>query len=190
MRSLLAVLGCGVVAAAHLPAAEAQDLKSCSTIDDDAARLACYDRLAGRSNEAATAGSTPVAASAPERAVAPSAPAAATAAAAPVTAAAAAAAATAEQDFGLTPAAKKAREPEAAEPARPESIERTIAAVARDGQDRFVVTLDDGQVWAQNEPKAGVHPRKGESVTISRAALGSYVLRSQRFGSIRVRRLK
>jgi hypothetical protein len=179
MRSLLVFLGAWVFVAAPLATATAQDLKACSTIDDAAARLACYDRLAGRTTASTRAAPAPEAASAVERA---SAPAAASAAAAP--------AATAEQDFGLTPAAKKAREPEAAEAAKPESIERTIAAVARDGQDRFVVTLDDGQVWAQNEPKAGVYPRKGESVTISRAALGSYVLRSQRFGSIRVRRLK
>jgi hypothetical protein len=175
MRRLPVFLGCCVVAAASLPSVEAQDLKSCTTIDDDAARLACYDRLAGR-----TMSMTATPAPAPE-----SAPASAA-----VPATAAAAAATAEKDFGLTPAAKKALEPEAAGDAKPEAIERAIAAVARDGQDRFVVTLDDGQVWAQNEGKSGVYPRKGENVTISRAAMGGYVLRSERFGSIRVRRVK
>jgi hypothetical protein len=177
MRRLPVFLGCCVIAAASLPSVEAQDLRSCTTIDDAAARLACYDRVAGRTTSMTA---TPEPAPAPESAPA--------SAAVPV--AAAAAAATAEKDFGLTPAAKKALEPEAAGDAKPEAIERAIAAVARDGQDRFVVTLDDGQVWAQNEGKSGVYPRTGENVTISRAAMGGYVLRSERFGSIRVRRVK
>lgn len=180
LRTLLVGLGCNVAVVVPLVAAAAQDLQSCTTIDDATARLACYDRVAGR-------GTTPIAASAAAPAPAPVAASAPTAAAAT---ASAAAAAKAEQDFGLTPAAKQAREPEATREAQPEAIERRIAAVARDGQDRFVVTLDDGQVWAQNEAKSGVYPRSGESVTISRAALGGYVLRSARFGSIRVRRLK
>lgn len=191
MRRLSALVGCCcVIAAASLSSVQAQDLKSCTTIDDAAARLACYDRVAGRTAPM-TAARGPAPVSAPASAsAAVSAPIPAPAsAAAPVTAAAAAAA-TAEQDFGLTPAAKKAQEPKVAGDAEPEAIERTIAKIARDGQDRFVVTLDDGQVWAQNEAKAGVYPRPGESVTISRAALGGYVLRSQRFGTIRVRRLK
>ncbi len=196
MRRLSALVGCCcVIAAASLSSVQAQDLKSCTTIDDAAARLACYDRVAGRTKPM-TAVPGPAPASAPASAsAAVSAPIPApipapapASAAAPVTAAAAAA--TAEQDFGLTPAAKKAQEPKVAGDAEPEAIERTIAKIARDGQDRFVVTLDDGQVWAQNEAKAGVYPRPGESVTISRAALGGYVLRSQRFGTIRVRRLK
>jgi hypothetical protein len=175
IRASSAALACSLTMACLQVAAAAEDVGSCAGIDDDAARLACYDRIAGRSQAAA---GTIVAA-------APTAP--ATPADVPVPAVTEAGA----QDFGLSEADKKARDPQKYGASSPDSITRTVRTVAKDGYGRFTITLDDGQVWTQVEMEAAVaHPRPGDVVTISRASLGSFKLRSDRTSLTRVRRVK
>jgi hypothetical protein len=94
------------------------------------------------------------------------------------------------RDFGLSDSEIKRREVEQGAESPPKSITRTVKSVSRDAYDRFVITLEDGQVWAQTEQKSGAYPRPGDSVTITQGPMGGFGLRSERFGTVRVRRLK
>jgi hypothetical protein len=146
---------------------------------DDRARLACYDSIFGR--PAATAPRVAPAAAVPE----------AGAVAVPTAAApTAAAAANAETDFGLTEAAKRARQPEESAERLPESISGTVARVARQPAGEFVVTLENGQVWTQLQVDARARVAVGDTVVIKKAALGSHLLVTANRYATRVRRVK
>ena len=144
----------------------AGDPRSCVTIADDAARLACYDRAMGRTAAPKPAPVTPVA----------------PAAAAAATSAAVAPAAPAKKDpvgeFGLSEEAKQAKDPaKAAEAAAaPDSITGRVMSVRWRKYGEFVVTLDNAQVWAQIEPMPSAVVRVGDTVTIKKALFGSYTL--------------
>ena len=144
----------------------AGDPRSCVTIADDAARLACYDRAMGRTAAPKPAPVTPVA----------------PAAAAAATSAAAAPAAPVKKDpvgeFGLSEQAKQAKDPaKAAEAAAaPDSITGRVMSVRWRKYGEFVVTLDNAQVWAQIEPMPSAVVRVGDTVTIKKALFGSYTL--------------
>jgi hypothetical protein len=163
--SRIAALGaCLVAGACVLPAraATGSDGASCVAVSDDAARLACYDRAYGRN--------------APGKTAATAAPAAA------ATAARAAPAPAAPKDpvaeFGLTEAAKQAKDPaKAAEAAKaPTSVTAKVISVRFKKYGEFVVTLDNAQVWEQNEPMSSAIVRVGDTVTVKKAVLGSYTL--------------
>lgn len=86
---------------------------------------------------------------------------------------------------------------EAPPPPQPEAIESITAKVtdfAYNPYGRFVVFLDDGQIWQQIEGDTDrAHFRKngGETVTISRGMLGSYNLTINNTGlAFKVRRIK
>jgi len=175
--SRIAALGaCLVAGACVLPAraSSGSDGASCVAVSDDAARLACYDRAYGRKAASkATATAAPAAS-------ATAAPAAATAAAA--TAAHATPAAATPKDpvaeFGLTEAAKQAKDPaKAAEAAKaPTSVTAKVISLRFKKYGEFVVTLDNAQVWEQNEPMPSAIVRVGDTVTVKKAVLGSYTL--------------
>lgn len=56
---------------------------------------------------------------------------------------------------------------------------------------RWVVTLDNGQVWEQRETAAeSRRPKPGDMVKIKKASLGSYLLSAPNRGSSRVRRVQ
>lgn len=165
--SRIAVLGACLVAGVSTLsawAAPASDGASCVAVNDDAARLACYDRAFGRkaasSRTAATATSAAPVAAPPTNAVpAPAAP------KDPVA------------EFGLTEAARQAKDPvKAAEAAAPTSIAAKVISVRFRKYGEFVVTLDNGQVWEQNEPMPSAVVRVGDTVTVKKAVLGSYTL--------------
>jgi len=166
--ALLTSLGIGVAAPVHGASTEA-GLGACTALDDDAARLACYDRLAGFVKLGAPAAST-----------APAAP--------PMPAPEAAAEAV--TDFGLSDAAKRARAPEKWREATPDSVVLVVASVRTDQLGRFTATMEDGQVWVQNETKSSATLRPGEQVTIKRGALESYMLVTPRKVATRVRRVR
>lgn len=162
----------------------------CAAIGDDAERLACYDRIfrapAVTAPAAAKAASTTVGAAA-TTAVAP----ASTAVVAPAAATAVApAAATPPDDFGLTEAAKRARDPERAKDENSESVTATVAAVARRPAGELLVTLDSGQVWTQVDVDQRARVSAGDTVTIKRGALSSYLLVTESRYATRVRRVK
>lgn len=158
----------GAVRAASLEAAE-----KCRLIVDDRARWACYDEVFGK----------PVGAGSPQ---------------APVSAGASPAAAGEQAavsrnpraEFGLSEAAMRARAAETAPESAPDSISATVTNVGRRSTEEMVVTLLDGQVWAQVEPDARARLKAGDTVTIKRAALGSYLLVTPSGIATRVKRLK
>jgi hypothetical protein len=155
-----------------LQAAHAADTAGrCVAIDDDRARLACYDEAHGRAAAGApmavpatTAAATkatlvPPAAPSPEQAT---------------------------QTFGLS--AEKVLGPRQG----PTEIKARVTAVqANEVTGRAVVTLDNGQVWQQVEAtRAQRRPRAGDEVVIREASLDSYLMVTPERGSARVRRVR
>jgi hypothetical protein len=165
--------------------AVAGDPKSCASINDDTARLACYDAAVGRSPRPAPA----------TQAAAPAAAAKPAQRAAPVAAAAAPAAAVAAKDpvaeFGLSESAKVARDPaKAAEAAAaPQSVTAKVISVRFRKYGEFVVTLDNGQVWEQTEPMPSAIVKVGDEVTVKKALFGSFTLVTAGRIGTKVRRL-
>jgi hypothetical protein len=177
---------CGWMSGAY---AAAGDLpQQCAAIGSDAERLACYDRIF-RAPSATAAASSAIGAAVPT-AVAPVAPVATSAVAPSATTAAAPAAAALSDDFGLTEAAKRAREPEESRQQRPESISGAVASVARQPAGELVVTLENGQVWTQLQVDPRARVAVGDTVTIKTAALGSFLLVTANRYATRVRRVK
>jgi len=155
-------------------AADGDSPQQCAAIGVDVERLACYDRIFR-----APAVPTPAAAGAASTAVGG----AATMTVAP-------AAAAPPDDFGLTEAAKRAREPEESREKLPESISGTVAKVARQPGGELVVTLENGQVWTQLQVDPRARVSAGDTVTIRKAALGSHLLVTANRYATRVRRVK
>lgn len=129
-------------------------LEACSSITADAARLACYDRLAR-----------------PQQSNPPPAPQSA-AMPAPKPA----------DSFGLY-AAEHPKPPPAAS-----SFEAAVVALGTSPRGRMSVSLKGGAVWELDEtdPLLAV----GDTVTITRAALGSFLMRTPSQRTHRVRRLQ
>jgi len=69
------------------------------------------------------------------------------------------------------------------------SIESEVASASQIDFGRWVIRLADGSTWVQtdNEILAG-RPRPGQPVRVSRAALGTYMMRVNNQPGIRVRR--
>jgi hypothetical protein len=187
--SRIGVLCAGLVAGAYALsawAASGSDGASCVAVNDDMARLACYDRAFGRKAASSTEAAVAVAAAAGTAATAPS------AARVPVAPTSAPPVRVAPTDatpvpvvpedpvaeFGLTEAAKQAKDPaKAAEAAKaPTSVTAKVISVRFRKYGEFVVTLDNGQVWEQNDPMSSAVVRVGDTVTVKKAVLGSYTL--------------
>jgi hypothetical protein len=166
---------CAAVAASQAFAGPQEDLSACGAIADPAERLACYDRLTGRPASPAPAApkpSTPAplvpsAAAAPAASpVAPPAPAAAVPA--PAAAAKPAAPAADAKSFG----SYSAEHPSA--PAVPVTLTVRVIKLGKTIDGRPTVTLEGGALWLLDEkdPLLDV----GDTVTISRGFLGSFLL--------------
>jgi hypothetical protein len=197
--SRLAVLFAGLVAGASASpawAASGSDGASCVAVNDDAARLACYDRAFGRKAAVGSAAATATGAAATGTAatgVAAAAPRSPTVASPTAARATPAPAAPKDPvaDFGLTEAAKQAKDPvKAAEAAAaPTSVTGKVISVRFRKFGEFVVTLDNGQVWEQIEPMASAVVRVGDTVTVRKAVLGSYTLVTVARVATKVRRV-
>jgi hypothetical protein len=184
--SRIAILCAGLVTGASaLPAwaASGSDGASCVAVNDDLARLACYDRAFGRkaaSSSAAAAATGAAAAGTAATGAAAAAPKFPTVASPAVARAAPAPAAPKDPvaEFGLTEAAKQAKDPAkaAAAAAVPTSVTAKVISLRFRKYGEFVVTLDNGQVWEQNEPMPSAIVRVGDTVTVKKAVLGSYTL--------------
>jgi len=182
------VLSTAILAACAAGGALAEDpngLAQCSSISNAAERLACFDRLAGRASASKATPSSPAAAP----------PAAAPVSAAPVSAAPAAATpvparASTDDDFGLSKVQKQRNG--AASGAPPEIKKSLTARVTgfRKGPDgRPRVLLDNGQSW-EYEEDGDYLLAVGDSVTIERASLGSFLLTTPAKLVHRVRRIR
>jgi hypothetical protein len=168
----------GAAAAGAAPASVESGLSHCAAISQADTRLACYDALAGRAPHDQ--------ASVPERsAAAPvaTATAAATAAATPAANAAAPVdPAAATRNFGLSAAQLHTADQ------GPQAIEAHIAKIIVDQNQHGIVVLDNGQYWKLLEGEMLMDA--GEAVTISRAALGSFMLTSASHHSYHVHRIR
>jgi hypothetical protein len=149
-----------VAAAAHAAPAADNGLKVCAAIEPPGERLACYDQLAGRI--------PPKGASA-----APTAPAAASAPAA----------AASPESFGLS----AAEHPHAPTPPAA-ALSAKVAGLGSSARGRVTVSLEGGQLWELDDadPLLGA----GDSVTIRRAAFGSYLMTTPDGRTHRTHRLK
>ena len=70
-----------------------------------------------------------------------------------------------------------------------DAIESTVRSAYQQGYGRWVVTLEDGSIWAQTDDNliAG-RPRQGQPVRVMRGALGSFMMRVNNQPAVRVRR--
>lgn len=180
-------LSTAILAACAAGGALADDpngLTQCSSIANTAERLACYDRLAGRAS-----------AKAPPSSPAAAAPAAAPVSAAPVAAAPAAAtpmpaAASTANDFGLSKVQKERADGAASSsPAEIKSITARVAGFRKGPSGRPRVLFDNGQTW-EYEEDGDYLLAVGDSVTIRRASLGSFLLVTPSKLVHRVRRIR
>lgn len=167
-------------------------------VQDGPTRLACYDaemrRIAGAADsappQAASApeshepAAPPEPASRPQPALTPRPALTAEPARAPETAPAtsSAASAGASQDpFGLPPGARA--------PRMPSRVTAGIASAVRQSSGRYLITLENGQVWLQTEDQLGFNPHRGSSVSIKRGLTGAYWM-SDKYYVVGVRRLR
>ena len=68
------------------------------------------------------------------------------------------------------------------------SVEGVVASSYRDGDNKWVVKLEDGATWGQTDDKPLLRPRAGDKVKIVRAAMGSYMMRVASQPGVRVKR--
>jgi hypothetical protein len=191
-RPALVVLFLPALAGAQ-PASTAppEQLGACATITDSAARLACYDKLAGR-GAAATAPAAPAAQASPPPAAAPAAAAGSASAPAAPAAPAAAAAAPVPAPAAAPPASPKSFGLYEAEHPKPPPVSRTltsrVVSVSQSAGGPMTVTLEGGASW-QLLDDGDVLLTAGDTVTITRAAFGSYLMSTPTKRTHRVRRL-
>jgi hypothetical protein len=175
-RALLIALPAVAVPAVTAAAGHDAGLAACRAIAADAARLACYDRLAGEASGPAAA---PLPAPTP---IGPVPTAGAPAQPAPVP--------TPEELFGRDAVAAEAIVRESAGIGQMEELRQPVASVGRNAEGRLVIALANGQAWLQVD---GPAPRlaAGEEARIRRAAFGSYLLTTPAVTrGIRVRRIR
>lgn len=103
-----------------------------------------------------------------------------------------AAAPSAETSFGLQGGVKDVRKIDAPaeQPEQTASVTARVTQVSDSREGLKTITLDNGQTWRQVSGSNTAFLNVGDEVTISRAALGSFLMRIPNGGPLRVRRLK
>ena len=166
-------MGCGIATGQSL------SIQSCAKISDDAQRLACFDRLAAETSaksQAAQAQREPTrlvpAPTAAKEAVTPPSP---------------------EQKFGLPESQVRQLEApsEVAPITKTSRIQARITKVSVYSPGRYVIELDNGQIWQQAESESNFYLKPGEPAVISTGALGSFWLATlDSHRAVRVKRLR
>ncbi len=160
LAGVLSLAAVPAPAAAELPAA----LQACRAEADAALRLACFDREADRM----------------ARDKAPAAAAASTAA--PTTA---------EDQFGYRGEMARDELDRMKEKSRSsDELVAVVTGIAMRPRGEHVITLDNGQVWAQTNPDAMFRLALGDTVKIKPASLGSFLLSGPAKRSTRVNRIR
>jgi len=142
---------------------------ACRAEADDARRLACYDRAAGRAAVAA--------------------PSATSAAAAPTVAAPAAV--KSEDDFGRERQLAYEEDQKLAEATRAVGeLQSSITGIEKRMDGLMTFTLENGQVWRQSRPDSKFSVKQGDAIRIQPGSLGSFILSGPTKKSTRVTRVK
>ncbi len=172
MRTLLLV-GAGTIALigaafAQTPGSTPQaltDVYACAQMTDDAQRLQCYDSAVGRLQQAETQGQVVAVDRSQARDIE-------------------------RESFGFNLPSLSRLLPNLDGGDQPiDDVEMTVASVSESPLGYHTFTMAGGQVWVQVEPQEARNVRAGDTVTVHRAALGSYRLVSSRGGAgHRVRR--
>jgi hypothetical protein len=97
-----------------------------------------------------------------------------------------------ENMFGASTSIEPARQaPGAGEPEELKQISGHVTAMHWTTEDKLmVVTLDNGQVWRQQDLDAHLTVDVGDSVTIARASLGTFRITDKRGHSARFKRVR
>jgi hypothetical protein len=158
---------------------------ACAAIEDDRARLACYDALFRQAPE--EQGALASASAGDPMAGEPSPPAAAVAA--PSSAPVAAAASNPEADFGLSGQQRQERA-EAAGARKVDEVSAKIVAIEPSRVGKPAIELDNGQRWRQIEATSWPVFEIGENVVIRKASFGSFlaVVPDSGHAAVRVKR--
>ncbi|MDY6945646.1 MAG: hypothetical protein SXG53_08000 [Pseudomonadota bacterium] len=100
------------------------------------------------------------------------------------------AAPSAEASFGLQGRTKETREKDSSADAEQTAVTARVSEVSASRDGMKTITLDNGQTWRQITGSNAVFVEAGDEVTVSRGALGSFLMRVPNGGPLRVRRLK
>jgi hypothetical protein len=142
--------------------ATAAGFLACAAETDDARRLACFDAAVGQAQ--AASGKT-----LPTIAVAPL---------------------SQEERFGLRGELKQEKAQKVPELQELEQLQAQVTSVSRKPHGELVVTLENGQTWAEIQTNTGARVKAGDRVTIKPGALGSFLLVAPNGRSTKVTRVR
>jgi hypothetical protein len=167
------------------------DFQSCAKVADDKARLACFDRIAAQAQQADTRSGAGIGSAGTASTGAPGVASGAAAAASGGSIAAVGAKLTPEQKIGLPRGTvdKLEAAPGSAPEPQLQDFEARIRSVSVGAGGREVFALENDQVWRQSETKPDFSVRPGDTVRISRGALGSFWLSANVHSATRVSRI-
>lgn len=160
---------------------------ACRNVVDATQRLACFDR------ESARAAGAPASPAAPPQSASASRSAAISQSEAVPQSATASPSQTldAGQRFGLPEKTVEKREVAAGtRTADASRIQAHISRLSTAADGREVFTLDNDQVWQQVSPEGDLLAKSGETVTLSRALLGSFWLETEHGRGCKVKRIR
>ena len=92
--------------------------------------------------------------------------------------------------IGLTADIKRQRDPVAVEEAKHEMLSGKIVGLRQAPRGEYIFTLDNQQVWIQDEVKPNIVFAVGEAVRIEHGAMSSLWLAADKGRKVRVRRLQ
>ena len=182
MRSVTMLFALSLASAVAFAQSPPDSLRACAALNSDRARLKCYDdAMAALGVARAAKEGAPSSASAAAQVATSSAPATSKSAARSV----------APEDFGLdaTTLRKQRGEADPASTPPPQLVAR-VKSVGRRARGELSIELDNGQIWAETQRRAGASVSVGDTVTIRPGTLGSYFLSTHSGYALRVTRIQ
>lgn len=165
LAGALAASGAAAQPKAEGRAALVQTLSDCRKVADDTARLACYDSAAAALEQAEAKGDIVVVDREQARTVR-------------------------RQAFGFQlPSLSMFERGEEKETV--DNVSGKIAQARQDGSGKWILRLEDGAVWQQVDvQELSLYPKPGQSVTVRKATLGSFLASVEGRRAFRVRRVE